>query len=110
MWGWVKNWIDPVTVAKLQLVTPNDVLPVLTSLIDVTNIPKKYGGEFAFEAGMSPLLDDKIRERLTWAQSSDQVLPNGPIQWERSSEGSMVAVAVGSIGGERRRHDFASLN
>ena len=110
MWGWVKNWVDPVTVAKLQLVAPADVLPTLTSLIDIANIPGRYGGELTFEPGMTPMLDDKIRERLSWAQSSDEVLPIGPIQWEVNSDGSKTAVAVGIIDGEERRDVVATLH
>ena len=101
--------VDPVTVAKLQLIAPEDVSKTLTSLIDVANIPKRYGGEFDFKPGMLPILDDEIRQRLTWAPSSDQRLPTGPIQWVNRSDKSMVAVAVGSVKGEKRRYDVATL-
>ena len=110
VWGWVKNWVDPVTVAKLQLVAPNEVLSTLTSLVDIANIPKKYGGELAFEPGMSPMLDDKIHERLNWTQSSDGKYPDGPIQWVNNADGSKTAVAVGTVAGEKRRYEFATLH
>ena len=149
IWSWLKKWFDPTVVSKIHVLAPSDVLRELSKYIDVENIPKKYGGELAFEFGDMPDLDLKLLERFEWAgdvrrpavadgsklpnagsagssgsemigqpvstdqgerfqkatseSASSRRLPIGPIRWEQGDDGSMVAVAVGSVGGTRRR-------
>lgn len=86
---------------------------MLSSHIDVSNIPKKYGGELDFEFGMEPALDVKIAEILRWPDGVDESqrrLPIGPVKWVDEGDGSRTAFAVGSKDGKLRREMVASLS
>jgi hypothetical protein len=86
---------------------------VLSSHIDVCNIPKKYGGGLDFEFGMEPVLDVEIKEMLKWPDGVDESqrrLPIGPVKWVDEGGGGRTAVAVGSKDGKLRRETVASLS
>ena len=92
---------------------PNEVLSTLSDVIDSINIPKKYGGQLDYEFGMQPNLDPEIVEVLDWAptESGDavKVLPIGPMRWVDAEDGKRTAIAVGSVGGIRRKVAVMSL-
>ncbi|KAL8781085.1 MAG: hypothetical protein Q9213_006167 [Squamulea squamosa] len=102
MWKWIKAWIDPVTVSKLVILSPEEVLPTMKEYIDIANIPRRFGGELDHEHGMEVLLDPAISEVLTWTPAANSSLPSGPIKWIEGSEKSRIAVAVGKEGGKAR--------
>lgn len=109
IWGWVKNWIDPVTVSKLVVLSHDEVLPTMRQYIDIANIPRRFGGELEYEHGAQPLLDPAIKDILTWEPPSHGSLPPGPIKWVDEGNGSRVAVAVGTEGYSARRNRIACL-
>lgn len=108
--SWVKHWVDPVTLSKLVILSPAEALPTMKEYIDVTNIPKRFGGELEHEHGAEPLLDSAINEVLTWLPAANASLPMGPVKWIDDGEEYRVAVAVGREGGAARRDRIAILN
>lgn len=103
-------WLDPGTAAKLVVLPPAEVLPTLTTLIDLDNIPTKLGGDFNFTQGMIPDVDEGIGRALVWEPASRKSLPPGPLKWSVDSVGRKVAVAVGSVDGKPRVETIAVLN
>ncbi|KKY35862.1 putative sec14 cytosolic factor [Diaporthe ampelina] len=100
VWAWVKRWFDPVTVSKIFILSPPEVLPVLTSFIDPANIPRQYGGTLDFAWGQAPNLDPAIRDAADWegAAKDDPAFPKGPAYWRPVDGGKRVeCVAVGSV-------------
>lgn len=102
--------MDPATAAKLIFPTPTEMLPTLTTFIDLDNIPTKFGGTFDFTPGMIPDIDLGIRRVLDWSPSSRKELPPGPIKWNVDSTGRKVAVAIGTVNGTSRFEPVAVLN
>ncbi|KAF2122486.1 CRAL-TRIO domain-containing protein [Lophiotrema nucula] len=106
VWGWIKRWFDPITVSKIFILSPANVLPTLSQYIDVENIPKKYGGKLDFEFGSMPNIEPEIEAAIKWenpaVQNGKKTLPIGPIRWSVGEDGSMKAVAVGSEKGSPR--------
>ena len=102
-WNLIKNWFDPVTTAKIFILSSSQVLPTLTKHVDSSNLPRKYGGKLDWEFGMSSKLDEQT-EQMFWGSEQTHALVEGPILWER--DGVMQkprAVAVGTIDGQDRR-------
>jgi hypothetical protein len=106
IWDWVKGWIDPVTASKIRYLKPAEVLTTLTTLIDIADIPKKYGGQLTWECGMLPDLDPTIKQLLNGNE-----YPPGPVKWiEGEGEGAgRTAVAVGSVDGKKRNERLATM-
>ncbi|KAF2202998.1 CRAL/TRIO domain protein [Delitschia confertaspora ATCC 74209] len=109
IWALLKKFVDPRTASKLVFLSPSDVLPTLSSTIDLENIPKEYGGTFEFEYGSVPILDMELAEQLEWLADSERKLPPGPIKWIADEQGSRTAVAVGRINGKPRQQRIATL-
>lgn len=100
VWAWIKRWFDPVTVSKIFILSHSEVLPVLTSFIDPSNIPKQYGGTLDFAWGQAPNLDPVIRDAADWegAARENPAFPKGPMYWRPIDGGKRVeCVAVGSV-------------
>jgi hypothetical protein len=102
-------------VSKIFILSQSQVLPTLTEFIEPANIPKKYGGELAFEFGDMPAIEPALLDELTWgagagAQRDQPTIPTGPVRWEEDpATGHMVAWAVGTEGGQPRRRVVATL-
>ncbi|OCK80561.1 CRAL/TRIO domain-containing protein [Lepidopterella palustris CBS 459.81] len=114
VWGWVKRWFDPITVSKIFILSSSDMKTTLEQYIDPANIPKKYGGQLDFEFGMMPILEPEIEKALNWEAAATQnglrTIPTGPIKWEETADGTVMAVAVGTEqDGKPRRKVVASL-
>jgi hypothetical protein len=46
VWGWVKPWLDPVVVSKIQILGgPSSWQPVFFDLIGKEQMPENYGGD-----------------------------------------------------------------
>ncbi|KAJ8117771.1 hypothetical protein ONZ43_g4126 [Nemania bipapillata] len=103
VWGWIKRWFDPVTVSKIFILSDHDVLPVLTTFMDLEDIPKNYGGKLDWSFFDEPAYDDEIKRVVTWENGFTN-FPPGPCHWHLTEDGTRLAcVAVGSKDGQERR-------
>lgn len=103
MWGWIKRWFDPVTVSKIFILSDHDVLPVLTTFMDLEDIPKNYGGKLQWSFFDEPAYDDEIKRIVTWENGFTN-FPPGPCHWQPIEDGTRLeCIAVGSKDGEERR-------
>ncbi|KAJ4420523.1 hypothetical protein N0V82_004296 [Gnomoniopsis sp. IMI 355080] len=110
VWGWIKRWFDPVTVSKIFILSPPEVLPTLKSFIAVENIPKKYGGELDFSWNDQPKLDATITNTVDWADGHNAKFPPGPLYWVPIDGGKRLqCVARGTVGGKERREVVGSI-
>lgn len=113
VWGWIKRWFDPITVSKIFILSPQNVLPTLSEYIDLDNIPKKYGGNLDFEWGNMPNLEPAIEAAIKWespaTQNGKNTIPIGPIAWEEGENGALKAVAVGHEQGQPRRRTIFTI-
>lgn len=113
VWGWIKKWFDPITTSKIFILSHHQVLPTLSSFIDIANIPKKYGGGLDFECGKMPLLDQQVRDCLSTTGGSDteRLFLTAPVKWiDAGEDGEMTALSVGSIDGKQRGEAVATLH
>lgn len=109
VWSWIKRWFDPVTVSKIFILSQHEVLPVLSSFIDIKNIPKQYGGELDFEWCQMPNLDPKIKELATWENGFTE-FPKGPMYWVPTEEGKTIeALARGTVDQKERNIKVCSI-
>ncbi|KAI1131561.1 CRAL-TRIO domain-containing protein [Nemania abortiva] len=103
VWGWIKRWFDPVTVSKIFILSDHDVLPVLTTFMDLEDIPKNYGGKLQWSFFDEPAYDDEIKRIVTWENGFTN-FPPGPCYWQPTEDGTQLAcIAVGSKDGQERR-------
>ncbi|KAK8051940.1 hypothetical protein PG993_003325 [Apiospora rasikravindrae] len=109
VWGWVKRWFDPVTVSKIFILGPDDVLPVLTSFIDIKNIPKAYGGEMDWKFFEEPKFDDEVKRLMSW-ENGYTALPPGPMYWRPYDDGKRLELmAVGTKDKKQRMDRVATI-
>ncbi|MCJ1394477.1 hypothetical protein MMC18_007355 [Xylographa bjoerkii] len=109
VWGWIKRWFDPITTSKIFIVGPHDAFKTLSAFIEPGNIPKKYGGTLNYEFGMPPILDPAEEAHITWAAANHK-WPEGPMCWIPGKDGTLEALAVGSIDGKERREVVATMH
>ncbi|KAB8262519.1 CRAL-TRIO domain-containing protein [Aspergillus pseudonomiae] len=107
IWSVVKGFVDPRTAEKLVILKSDQVYSTLEKCMDHTNIPKQFGGEFVFQNGMLPDLDEGIRQTLFWVDSKN-CLPPGPLKWVQDGE-NRKAIATGTVGGIERAEEIAVL-
>ncbi|SMR63725.1 unnamed protein product [Zymoseptoria tritici ST99CH_3D1] len=114
IWDWAKSWFDPITVAKIQIVPDKQMLETLSRFIPVENIPKKYGGKLDWSFGDMPHLEADIANAMRWKDETMErnfkTFPIGPIKWMHDDEGDLVAMAIGSEGGQKRQNVVAGLH
>ncbi|KAI1461833.1 CRAL/TRIO domain-containing protein [Annulohypoxylon moriforme] len=109
VWGWVKRWFDPITVSKIFILSDHDVLPVLTSFMDIKDIPKHYGGELEWDFFDEPAWDDEIKRICQW-ENGYTTFPSGPMYWRPIDDGKRVeCLAVGSKGETDRRERVCTI-
>ncbi|KAK7997225.1 CRAL-TRIO domain-containing protein [Apiospora arundinis] len=109
VWGWIKRWFDPVTVSKIFILGPTDVLPVLTSFIDIKNIPKEYGGEMEWKFFEEPKFDDEVKRLMSW-ENGYTALPPGPMYWRPYDDGKRLELlAVGTKDKKQRKERVATI-
>ncbi|KAI1352428.1 CRAL-TRIO domain-containing protein [Xylaria sp. FL0043] len=102
VWGWIKRWFDPVTVSKIFILSDHDVLPVLTTFMDLEDIPKNYGGKLNWSFFDEPAYDDEIKRIVTW-ENGHTNFPPGPCYWRLTEDGTRLkCLAVGSKDGKER--------
>lgn len=100
----MKNWVHPVTAAKLVFLSPGEVYPTLKEFIKDDDLPTKFGGKMDFEHGQPVDLDDTFKKAL----GHDRLMA-GPLKWVCDEKGGMSAVAVGSVEGKLRYEVVATL-
>ncbi|KAI4138364.1 MAG: hypothetical protein LQ341_004702 [Variospora aurantia] len=111
VWGWIKKWFDPITTSKIFILSQDQVLPTLSAFMDISSIPKKYGGGLDFECGMRPSIDPEIRKCLDVRDPKlEELFLTGPTRWVDGSEGDMVALSVGSIDGKPHKEAVATMH
>ncbi|KAI1302733.1 CRAL-TRIO domain-containing protein [Xylaria venustula] len=109
VWGWIKRWFDPVTVSKIFILSDHDVLPVLTTFMDIEDIPKVYGGKLEWSFFDEPAYDDEIKRIVTWENGYTN-FPPGPCHWRPTEdETRLECLAVGSKGGKERREVVCTI-
>lgn len=113
MWSYINRWFDQNTVNKICIVPSGQECETLSELIDPNNIPKKYGGQFDFEFGMTPDLDSEIKASMEWLdKDGDEIvedIPKGPMRWTESEDGKRTAIAVGTEGGAPRNRQIMTV-
>ena len=114
IWDWAKGWFDPITVSKIFILNDKNMLSELSKVVDVENIPKKYGGKLDWSFGDMPFLGPNITEALRWKEVVEEkghkTLPKGPIRWEYDADGDLVAIAIGTEAGKPRKRVLAGLH
>ncbi|KAL8966058.1 MAG: hypothetical protein Q9183_003537 [Haloplaca sp. 2 TL-2023] len=111
VWGWIKRWFDPITTSKIFILSQEQVKPTLSAFMDVSSIPKKYGGELDFECGMMPSIDPEIRKCMDLKNPKlEELLLTGPTRWIDNEEGEMTALSVGSIDGNPHKEAIAIMH
>ncbi|KAL8856112.1 MAG: hypothetical protein Q9178_007237 [Gyalolechia marmorata] len=111
VWGWIKKWFDPITTSKIFILSQEQVKPTLSAFMDVSSIPKKYGGDLDFECGMMPCMDPDLRKCLDIKDPRlEELFLTGPTRWVDNEEGEMVALSVGSIDGKPHKEAVATLS
>ncbi|KAI1360854.1 CRAL-TRIO domain-containing protein [Xylaria arbuscula] len=109
VWGWIKRWFDPVTVSKIFILSDHDVLPVLTTFMELEDIPKVYGGKLDWSFFDEPAYDDEIKRIATWENGFTN-FPPGPCYWIPTADGTRLeCIAVGSKGGKERREVVCTI-
>lgn len=110
VWQWIKRWFDPITVSKIFILSEAEVLPTLTSFIDIKNIPKSYGGELEFDWGERPNLDTGIHDVCKW-ENGHKEFPPGPCLWRTIEDGEKLeCIAVGSVDKVERRERVCTVD
>ncbi|CAD6572780.1 MAG: hypothetical protein ASARMPREDX12_005445 [Alectoria sarmentosa] len=113
VWGWIKKWFDPITTSKIFILSHHQVLPTLSSFIDIADIPKKYGGGLDFECGKLPVLDQQVRDCLsiTAGPGAEKMFLTAPVRWiDAGDDDEMTALGVGSMDGKQRKETVATLH
>ncbi|KAL8689622.1 MAG: hypothetical protein Q9218_004748 [Villophora microphyllina] len=111
VWGWIKKWFDPITTSKIFILSHEQVKPTLSAFMEVSSIPKKYGGELDFECGMMPSIDPEIRKCLDVKNPKlEELFLTGPTRWVDNEEGEMIALSVGSIDGKPHKEAVATMH
>lgn len=79
--------------------------------MDIDSIPKKYGGKLDFECGMMPVLDPQIRQCMSIEPGVEELFLTAPVRWiDAGDDGEMTALGVGSINGQQRKEQVATLH
>ncbi|TDZ33229.1 SEC14 cytosolic factor [Colletotrichum spinosum] len=109
VWGWVKRWFDPITVSKIFILSPHEVLPTLEQFVDRRNIPKKYGGELDFSWGDQATVDPAWDGVVQWADGHS-CFKSRPAFWRVTDDGSRVeCFGIGSVDGKEQNELICSV-
>ncbi|KAF8468232.1 CRAL-TRIO domain-containing protein [Kalaharituber pfeilii] len=109
VWGWIKKWFDPVTTSKITILagslSKEELGQKLAEFVDKSDLPKRFGGEFDWDYGMAPKVDEGVEAVLgkEWVESDGGMV--GPMRWVRDAGVEGVqgrAVKLGSVGGKDR--------
>ena len=114
VWGWIKRWFDPVTTSKIFILSAAEVTPTLTSFMELSSIPKQYGGELEWQWGEMPHLDEPAQELLKGLEQEPaegqtrKPLMKGPVLFK----GDVIEVLGTEDGKDRRatRHQRLQRN
>lgn len=91
------------------ILSPQDVIPVLTQFMDIKDIPKAYGGELDWSFFEEPAWDDEIK-RICQFENGYTEFPPGPMYWVPIDDGKRLeCLAVGMKDGEDRRERICTI-
>ncbi|KAJ6786323.1 hypothetical protein PWT90_10364 [Aphanocladium album] len=110
VWGWIKRWFDPITVSKIFILAPNEVLPTLETFIEKRNIPKKYGGDLDYNFGQLGIPDPAWDGVVEWDNGYNS-FPSGPMIWEDvvGKPDRVQCIALGYKDGKPRRERICTI-
>lgn len=110
VFGWIKGWLDPVTVAKIRIVDRGEVLSALEEVIDKASIPKAYGGELDYTFGNPPVVDPAVKDSITW-NGEHSSFPLASLVWEPvvDSPDQVACWRVGRNNGEAVRECLCTI-
>lgn len=110
VWGWIKRWFDPITVSKIFILAPGDVLPTLETFIEKRNIPKKYGGDLDYSFGQLGIPDPAWEGVVEW-DNGYKSFPTGPMIWEdvEGNPDRVQCVALGYKDGKARHERVCTI-
>ncbi|GKT61772.1 sec14 cytosolic factor [Colletotrichum tofieldiae] len=109
VWGWVKRWFDPITVSKIFILSPHEVLPTLEQFIEPRNIPKQYGGELDFNFGDQPTVDPAWEGVVQW-ENGHSSFKSRPAVWRETEDGTRVeCIGIGSVNGVEQKELICSV-
>ncbi|KAI8243160.1 hypothetical protein K4K57_009862 [Colletotrichum sp. SAR 10_99] len=109
VWGWVKRWFDPITVSKIFILSPHEVLPTLEQFIEPRNIPKKYGGQLEFSWGDQPTVDPAWEGVVRW-ENGHKAFTGRPAVWRETTDGTRVeCFGIGCVNGKEQEELIASV-
>lgn len=105
IWSLITRWFDPATTKKISVLSAATATETLLKFIEKKDLPKRYGGELEWEAGMQPVPDEEMRGvigrlGLEWVE--------GPIRYISRPEGDVI-MAVGTVDGKARREVLAEI-
>lgn len=99
-----------MTVSKIFILGPADVLPVLTSFIELKNIPKAYGGELEWDFYDKPRWDEPEFQRIFTFVNGYTEVPDGPMYLREKEDGKTIElVALGTKDQKQRKEVFATI-
>ncbi|KAJ3494361.1 hypothetical protein NLG97_g4134 [Lecanicillium saksenae] len=110
VFGWIKGWLDPVTVSKIRIVGRDEVLSSLEEVVEKSHIPKQYGGELEYTFGDAPALDPALKDTFAWS-SEHSSFPLAPLIWEpvEGSADKVACLRVGSDNGQVVRETVCTI-
>jgi CRAL/TRIO domain len=109
VWGWIKRWFDPITVAKIFILSHHEVKPTLEKFVDPKNIPKKYGGQLEWNWGDKPTADPAWEGVVRWENGFDN-FPDGPMIWRDCDGGTRrECIVIGHVDGKERNTRIATI-
>lgn len=110
VFGWIKGWLDPVTVSKIRIVSRDEVLPALEEVADGGSIPKMYGGDLDWTFGDAPVIDPYLKDVISW-DGEQSSFPLAPLVWEpvEGKVGRVACLRVGSQDGKALRESVCTI-
>ncbi len=110
VFGWIKGWLDPITVSKIRILGPSEAQSVLEEAIEKCNIPERYGGYLDYAFGQAPVLDPAVDEIVSWHGEYSN-FPSASLVWEPvEGDPDLVAcLVVGSRAGKAQRECVCTI-
>ncbi|KAF6823284.1 sec14 cytosolic factor [Colletotrichum plurivorum] len=109
VWGWIKRWFDPITVSKIFILSPHEVLPTLEQFVEPRNIPKQYGGQLEFNWGDQPTVDPAWEGVVRW-ENGHSSFKSRPAIWRVTEDGTRVeCFGIGSVNGKEQKELICSV-
>ena len=99
VWGYINKWFEPNLTSKISVLATSEAKAVLSTRIDLEDLPVSYGGTLPWEYGMCPNLDDEAREMV--GSFADRWI-EGPIRYVPRDDRDEIHAAGTEAKGLRR--------